>query len=149
VRSLRSGQFASSNPRSILVAGAFGYRAADPDGVEVGVFGWADPTSGLVDNARTALNQVLGLVLPNSSLRRIPNHWGVIPPGYEVTLAKAGDFFVGFPNGATRGQRVYASTLDGTPFSGETPDSVPTPWFVIADAAPGELTVISSWSYQQ
>lgn len=146
MRNLRSGQFASNNPRSILVAGAFGFRAADPDGVDVGVFAWADPTTGLVDNVQTSINQLLGLVLPNSALRRIPGNWGVIPPGYEVTLAKAGDFFVAFPNGATRGQRVYASTLDGTPFSGETPDCVPTPWIVISDAAPGELSVVSSWS---
>lgn len=146
MRSPRSGQFASSNPRTILLAGALAYRAAGPEGVEIGVFGWADPENGLADNVRTAVRQRLGLVLPQSGFRTIPPLWDVIPPGYEVSLAVAGDFWVRFPGGATAGQRVYASILDGMPLSGETPNSEPTPWVVMTSAGPGEMSIISSWS---
>lgn len=149
MRNLRAGQFASSNPRSILLAGALAYRANSPDGVQVGVFGWADPETGLVDNTRTLSRQRLGLILPISGFRTIPRLWDIIPPGYEVTIASAGDFLVSFPNGAVIGQGVYASLLDGSPVSGETSGTEVTPWVVMQNAAPGELCVISSWSRMQ
>lgn len=146
MRNLRAGQFASSNPRSILLAGPLAYRAGGPDGVEVGLFGWADPATGTVENARTDASQRLGLILPIHLFRTIPKLWGVLPPGYEVTLATAGDFLVSFPNGALAGQRVYANLLDGSPVSGDTAGTELTPWTVMQDAAPGELCIISSWS---
>jgi len=149
VRNLRAGQFASSNPRSVLLAGALAYRADGPDGVQVGVFGWADPNTGLVDNVRTLSRQRLGLILPIIGFRTIPRLWDVIPPGYEVTLASAGDFVVSFPGGAVVGQDVRASLLDGSPVSGETSGTEGTPWVVMQNAAPGELCVISSWSRMQ
>lgn len=149
MRNLRAGQFASSNPRSILLAGALAYRANGPDGVQVGVFGFADPDTGLVENARTLTRQRLGLVLPLAGFRTIPRFWDIIPPGYEVTLASAGDFLISFPGGAIAGQDVYASLLDGSPVSGETLGTEITPWVVMHDAAPGELCIISSWSRMQ
>jgi hypothetical protein len=149
VRNLRAGQFASSNPRSVLLAGALAYRASAPDGVEVGIFGWADPETGIVDNAKTSSRCRLGLILPLTGFRPIPRLWNVIPPGYEVTLASAGDFYIQFPGGAILGQRVYAATLDGTPVSGETAGTEITPWVVMQNAAPGELCIISSWSHLQ
>lgn len=148
-RNARSGQFASSNPRSVLLARALAYRANGPDGVQVGVFGWADPNTGLVDNARAIPRQRLGLVLPLIGFRTIPRLWDIIPPGYEVTMASAGDFLVSFPGGAIVGQNVYASLLDGSPVSGDTPGTEITPWVVMQNAAPGELCVISSWSRMQ
>jgi hypothetical protein len=147
VRNLRAGQFASINPRSILLAGALAYRANGPDGVQVGIFGWADPDTGLAENARTEARQRLGLVLPLYGFRPLPHTLDVVPPGYEVSLATAGDFLVAFPGGAIAGQPVYALLLDGTPISGETPDAEITPWVVMQNASPGELCVISSWSH--
>lgn len=149
MRNLRAGQFASSNPRSILLAGALAYRANGPEGVQVGIFGWANADTGLVDNLRTSPADRLGLILPVSGFRPLPRFIDVIPPGYEVTLATAGDFLVAFPNGAVIGQRVYANPLDGSPVSGNTPGSEITPWVVMHNAAPGELCVISSWSHMQ
>jgi hypothetical protein len=149
VRNLRAGQFASSNPRSILLAGALAYRASVPDGLQVGIFGFADPDTGFVDNARTSLRSRCALVLPIVQYRALPHHADIIPPGYEVTLATAGDFLVAFPGGAIAGQRVYASILDGSPVSGETPGTEITNWVAMHNAAPGELCVISSWSHMQ
>jgi hypothetical protein len=91
----------------------------------------------------------LGLVLPIINFRTLPRLWGVIPPGYEITLATAGDFLVAFPGGAAVGQRVYATILDGSPVSGETPGTEITPWVAMQNAAPGELCVISSLSHFQ
>jgi hypothetical protein len=128
-----------------MLAGAAALRSNDSDGLEVGVFGWAD-ASGLVSNTKLSGVQRLGLILPLMSFRPVPPMWGVVPPGYQVTLATAGDFYVRFPNGAEQGQPVYASLFDGTPISGETPDADLTPWTVIARCAPGGLAIISTWS---
>lgn len=95
------------------------------------------------------MRQRLALVLPILSYRALPRTADTIPPGYEVTLATAGDFFVAFPGGAIAGQRVYASILDGSPVSGDTPGTEITPWVAMQNAAPGELCVISSWSHMQ
>lgn len=149
MRNLRAGQFASSNPRSILLAGALANRANGPDGVSVGVFGWVDPDTGLVDNVRQHSRSQLGLVLPILGYRPLPRVLDIIAPGYEVTLASAGDFLVYFPGGAIAGQDVYASLLDGTPVSGNTAGTEITPWVVMHNAAPGELCIISSWSRMQ
>lgn len=120
-------------------------QASGDDGVEVGAFAWANPSTGRVENTRYSVDHPIGLVLPLAGHVTVPRFWGVIPPGYEITLAVSGDFFVVFPNGATRGQRVYASIFDGTPISGETPDAQATPWYVLNEAAPGGLAIISTW----
>lgn len=145
MRNQRSGQFASRNPRVALLAGPLLLQAWGDEGVEVGVFAWADIDTGRVENVRHNPNHPLGFVLPVANFETIPRFWGVIPPGYQITLATRGDFFTVFPNGATAGQRVYASIFDGTPISGETADAQITPWYVVTDAAPGGLAIISTW----
>lgn len=141
----RSGQFASRNPRVTLLAGPLLLQAWGDEGVEVGVFAWVDPDTGHVENVRRSSDHPIGFVLPVANFETIPRFWGVIPPGYQITLATRGDFFTIFPNGATRGQQVYASIFDGTPISGETADAQITPWYVVTDAAPGGLAIISTW----
>lgn len=128
-----------------MLAGSIALRSGDSEGVEVGVFGWAD-SNGLVSNTKFSGEQRLGLVLPLMSFRPVPPMWGVVPPGYQITLATAGDFYVCFPNGADVGQPVYASLFDGTPISGETPDAELTPWTVVVGCMPGGLAIISTWS---
>lgn len=145
MRNPRAGQFASNNPRVLLLSGSLPLRSWSDDGVEVGVFAWANPDTGNVDNVRYNANHPLGFVLPLANFVTIPRLWGIIPPGYEVTLATKGDFFTVFPNGATCGQQVYASVFDGTPISGETSGAQATPWYVVTDAAPGGLAIISTW----
>lgn len=145
MRNVRAGQFASNNPRVMLLAGPLALQSWGEDGVEVGVFAWVNPNTGRVENTRYNADQPLGLVMPMANYEPISRFQGIIPPGYEVTLASRGDFFVVFPNGATLGQQVYASIFDGTPISGETADTQVTPWFVATDAAPGGLAIISTW----
>jgi hypothetical protein len=127
-----------------MLAGSVALRAASEDGLEVGVFGWAD-ANGMVSNTKFSGIQRLGLVLPLMSFRPVPPMWGVVPPGYQVTLATAGDFFVCFPGGAEPGAPVYASLFDGTPISGETPDADLTPWTVVNGCGSGGLAIISTW----
>jgi hypothetical protein len=144
------GAFASRNPRSALVAGGGFFRAADPDGVIMARFAWANPETGLASSERVTANDLLGFVQP------VPGYWRMmvregryIRPGLPVTLFAGGDFWARFADGALMGQRVYASILDGAVISGEAYDAEPTPWFVVTNAAPGELAVISTWSVPQ
>lgn len=128
-----------------MLAGPVALRSAEEDGLEVGVFGWVN-ADGLVSNTKLLDSQRLGFVLPLMSFRPVPPLWGVVPPGYQVTLATAGDFFACFPGGAEPGAPVYASLFDGTPISGETPDAELTPWTVVIGCPPGGLAIISTWS---
>jgi len=129
-----------------MLAGSIALRAGGSEGLEPGVFGWAD-NEGLVSNTKSLFGvQRLGLVLPIMNFRPVPPMWGVVPPGYQVTLAIAGDFYVGFPDGAEQGYPVYASLFDGTPISGETPDAELTPWTIVIGCPPGGLALISTWS---
>ena len=128
-----------------MLAGPLALRAWGSEGVEVGVFAWANLSTGQVENVKYSSDQQIGLVMPMYNSAPIPRFWGVVPPGYQITMATRGDFFVVFPNGATVGQQVYASVFDGTPFSGETADADATPWYVMTDAAPGGLAIISTW----
>lgn len=114
------------------------YRAG-VNGLRTGVFAWADPETGRADNSRTSDAQILGFVLAQRATRFVPS-------GYQITLSSAGDFWALFAAGANAGDRVYASTVDGSVISGETDDAELTPWFVASNAAPGQCAIISTWS---
>jgi hypothetical protein len=143
-----AGAFASCNPRAVILAGVASFRAADPDGLAVGVFGWGDVDTGRAANERTNPEQLLGFVLPVydgcAPVRRTFTRT-YIRPGYQVTMCSAGDFWTRFPAGAEPGQRVYASLVDGAPISGYAADSELTPWTVVTAAAPGDLAIISTY----
>lgn len=128
------------------------FRAADPDGLAVGCFGWADPLSQLASNSKPNDTSLLGFVMPTrGGWQRVlmtPARQ-YIRPGIEVTLASAGDFYCFFPYGALIGQPVYASILDGTPISGYSDNAQLTPWSVCTNVAPGEIAIISTWSKYQ
>ncbi len=143
------GAFASCNPRAVTLAGVASFRAADPDGLAVGVFGWADPETGLAANERTDPRQLLGFVLPVyngvCAIRRTHTR-AYVRPGYGVTLCAAGDFWARFDAGAQAGQPVYASLVDGAVISGYAAGAELTPWFVATNAGPGGLAIITTWS---
>jgi len=145
-----AGAFASCNPRTQVLAGMAALRAADPDGVALGRFGWADLSSGTVASERTASDQKLGFVIPVCSdwykvyRSTVGEAW--LRPGIEVTVCVRGDFWGFFPNGAIRGQPVYANPLDGTLISGYDPAGELTPWSVVTDVDAGGLAIITSWS---
>lgn len=144
-----AGAFASTNPRSVLLAGGGSFRAADPDGVYMARFAWADVETGFAYSVQIA-GGMLGFVQPYPGyLWRVVREGRIIRPGYGVTMFANGDFYARFAGGAEGGARVYASTLDGSPISGEADDAEITPWWVAAGCAPGELAIISTWSIPQ
>lgn len=143
------GAFASDNPRTSLLAGPLQWRASDPDGLAVARFGWASKATGRAANIRTDATDLLGFVLPIiATWQRVRVDLGrfYIRPGLEVTLCSRGDFYARFPDGAQRGQPVYASTLDGSPISGYAADAELTQWSVVTSCGPGQLAIISTWS---
>lgn len=145
----REGWFATDNPRANIVAGAGALVAADPDGCAVAQFAWVDSAGHMVSNQRPFDAAPLGFVFPvrgDWRLAYLAQHRKWIRPGLPVTLMARGEFWCRFPNGALSGARVYASTLDGTPLSGQADDSQETPFYVATSAAPGQLAIISSWS---
>jgi hypothetical protein len=143
------GAFASNNPRVVALAGVASFRAAEPNGLAVGVFGWGDVATGYADNERTDAAQLLGFVCPvwgGTHPVRLTRTRVYIRPGYQVTLARAGDFWAAFDGGARAGDQVYARTVDGAAVSGYAADAEPTPWYVVNDAPPGGLAIISTYS---
>lgn len=141
------GAFASPNPRAVLLAGSSSFVAAEPNGLRVARFAWADVDTGVASNARTGPTQLLGFVLPvanGTTAVRVSRGQRFIRPGVAVTLMRSGDFWVKFERGAIPGQRVYASQVDGAAISGEADGAEITPWFVVTYAAPGELATIST-----
>lgn len=124
-----AGDFASSNPRSVVLAGPGGL-VAGPAGVTVGKFAWAQPSAS-ADTDATIVNNfgsgnVLGFVhreqqaLITAYLAESSN---VVPEGFEVTLHNGGDFFATNmgPNPSVPGQAVYARYSDGSAFVGSAP----------------------------
>lgn len=123
------GDFASSNPRSVVLAGPGGL-VAGASGVTVGKFAWVEPstesdTDGSIVN-NYGSGPVTGFVhrdqqglitnyLQESSL--------MVPTGFMVTLHNGGDFFAKNmgPNPSVPGQPVYARYSDGAVFTGSAP----------------------------
>lgn len=143
------GEFANFNPFVSMPQAAAMAIAAQPDGVPVARFGWYDTRTGFVSCRRTGDGQVPGFVRQvYGPLQAIYFRNGLrwLRPGVPVTLYTRGDFWVRFPGGAQQGDQVYCGLLDGSVISGYAQDAVPTPWRVVNSAAPGELTIITSWS---
>lgn len=169
------GAFASYNPRFQIQAGPGGL-VGEPNGVAIGRFGWADLDTGLVYSSRQAAENLLGFVYRTPpGWRR--TYWDAVRRafisrgGFELTLARRGDFWMRFPAGAYPGQNVWANPLDGTALAlprnvvSWTADSTVitadstlatadgstgyelTPWQVVSYAAPGDLAIITSWSF--
>lgn len=140
------GFFASPSPYAVQVGGPIAFRAGS-DGLAVARFGWGDVVSGLVDNVRSNPAQVLAYVFPavnGNSPVRVCRGVRFARPGVGVTLMRSGDYWVRFLGGAQAGQIVYASSVDGTAISGFTVGAEATPWFVVTNAAPGGLAIIST-----
>lgn len=161
-------------PFASALAGAGAFRAA-PGGVLQGRFGYGGASSGLVYNAQQDASDALGVVVPLRSINTA--NGGVIggPPalggpiaswswqtfdraarswrmraGLVVTLMSAGNFWLRFDSGAVYGQTVYASTIDGSAFSGDpgrTFPAIETPFTVCSDARPGSLAIVSSTAH--
>lgn len=132
-------------------AGPAGSLRAGQSGVSIGRFGWADQ-SGAVRNQRSSPNDLIGLVLPQIGpgvdWRRVfydeETQTYKIREGMNMAMLASGIYQVQFPDGAVPGQAVYANPLDGTAFSGYSPDGELAPWSVVTAARPGEIAIIST-----
>lgn len=131
------GDFASTNPYHTVLAGE-GALKAGADGVVIGAFAWADPSTGLVSNKQVQ-NGILGFVRrDNTALitQYLAESSLIIPAGFGITLYDGGDFWARFEGGATVGQKVFASIADGSVVAADTApaDTVDT-GFVVASSA--------------
>jgi len=112
-----AGDFASSNPRTTVLAGPGGFVAGTA-GVATGHFAWIGEDSVTVYNHGTATNSPAGFVhreqqaLIQTYLAEYGNN---VPAGFFVTLHNEGDFWatVGGSTAATLGAAVYANYSDG------------------------------------
>lgn len=147
-----AGDFASANPRSSVV-GHEGTFVAGTGGVTVARFGWE--VNGLVTNAGTGVPT--GFVGRRQAGALITTYLAetgnIVPPGFEITLFKDGDFWVEITVAvATKGQKVFASLTTGQIQPGAAGATiagyVETPWSIASfptggTGAVGELAVMS------
>lgn len=113
------GDFASSNPRSAVLAYE-GQLVAGTGGATVGRFAWAD-ANGKVLNSR-ASNAIPSGFIHREQQALITAFLGeatmLVPVGLGVTVMMAGDFFAKSKTNFTRGQKVFASVSDGSVSTG-------------------------------
>ena len=113
------GDFASANPRASLLTNDGGSLIAGPDGVTIGQFAWVSA------DGRTVTNQGQYPAQPDGFVHRdqqglltqyLQAAGTLIPPGFPVTLMRAGDFLDknAGPSSITRQSTLYASYLDGS-----------------------------------
>lgn len=144
-------------PYASVVAGPWALTAG-PDGVQIGVFGWADPDTGQVSNTQIA-GGLLGFVLPVVGMynwqRAFPQKPAIgcgppaliLRPGMQCMLAAQGDFLTRFALGAQAGQQVFADPVTGAPYGGNPGGAVPTHWTVMQNACGCEAVLrISSFA---
>ncbi len=112
-----AGDFASANPRAVVLAGPGGLIAG-AGGVTVGKFAWVD------DDGVTALSHGTATKAPDGFVHReqqalIQNYLAEsgmnVPAGFPVTLHNAGDFWakVTGANAAAIGSAIYADYATG------------------------------------
>ncbi|MCH7381615.1 MULTISPECIES: hypothetical protein [Acinetobacter] len=142
-----AGDFASNNPRAVLLAGE-GALVAGASGAVVGRFAWA--VNGVVSNAGSGKPQGFihreNQALITTWLAEASN---VIPQGLPLTIHVAGDFWAQTLTNATVGQKVYASLTTGevkTDATGATVAGyIETDWLVASAASANELIKITTW----
>ena len=146
------GDFASANPRQSALGGAYDFRAGK-DGIMAGRFAWVDS-----DNVTVTQAQPLNAKKPNGFVHRDMNAMMIgymdeatmqYASGLPIDLFTQGDFYARSSNGGKRGQKVYASTKDGTILcdaTGVAHDGfIETDWYCALTANAGELVIISSY----
>ena len=113
------GDFASANPRASTLTTDGGALIAGAAGVTIGQFAWIAADGRTVTNQGQYPNQPDGFVHRDQQgllTQYLQAAGSVIPPGFPVTLMRAGDFLdknTG-PSSITRYSTLYASYLDGS-----------------------------------
>jgi hypothetical protein len=117
-----AGDFASNNPWASFDAGPGALVAGSPNGVSTGLFAWVtkpsdpDGTPAIVQN--NGFGSVSGFVPRRQQAlitKFLANAGVVIPPGFQMDLMIAGDFWV-VNNGTSEalpGQKCYATFANG------------------------------------
>lgn len=156
-------------PFHSVLAGEGAWRAG-VGGVLQGRFGWGNPATNSVFNTPTTAQDSLGLVIPMESINyasggvvggparfggpaaqwtwqtfdRLARAWRT-RQGIVVTLMDAGNFWLRFAGGASYGDTVYASMVDGSAISGVADGAVATAFKVCGDSCGcGSLVQVSS-----
>lgn len=147
------GHPASTSP-IIAAAGGPGAFKATTAGVTIATFVFrttADPK--IVTNvAPTSTTKPVGFIqnLAQAIIAPGQSNSMLIRGGVEISPKVGGDFWVKSSTVATVGQKVFASTTDGTIATGAAGATVAghveTDWYVSQGAAVGDLVIISSWS---
>jgi hypothetical protein len=156
----QAGDFASSNPRAVLLAGP-GSLVAAAAGVVIGCFAWAssagaDIETGETDLYNTVTNSGSGVPTGFVHLEQqglittfLAEAGTTIQAGSMVTLHVAGDFWVKTATAATLGQKIFASNTDGsvkTAAAGATVTGyTETKWYVMSAGAVGDVIKMSSY----
>lgn len=148
------GDFADSNPRSVMQAGPGGLIAG-PLGVTAGRFAWVDTVTGIVTNAQPVAGPNalrIGFVTIHQSALNV--NWPstasglAVQGGQEITVHEAAGVWVKFAAAANTNQKVFVNTADGTVQAGAAgaaiAGAVETPFFVNSVAAAGEVAKIST-----
>jgi hypothetical protein len=120
-----AGDFASSNPRTSVLAGEGGLIAG-PGGVTVGNFAWNN--NGIVQSYGTAPNAPDGIVHREMQAliqTYLAESGANIPEGFMVTLFNEGDFWVknNSASATTMNEAVYARYSDGAAVPGSSAPS--------------------------
>ena len=146
------GDFASVNPRHSALSVPGGY-VAGPNGVTVGLFAWADTSTGtILANTGSGLPTCFIHRDMNTLITAYPSEFGMtIPAGFGVgEMFDAGDFWVkNAGSGAvTIGMKAFANTTNGTisfAATGTTvTGSVETKWYAKTAGAAGEIIKMSN-----
>jgi hypothetical protein len=108
---------------------------AGPNGVQLGIFGWADPNTGEVSNQYIP-GGALGFVLPVRQMwnwqRAYPQCTPPYPPGIilrpgmQCVLAAIGDFLTRFPLGGEAGNQVWTDPNTGQPYAASAGENLST-----------------------
>ena len=118
------GDFASANPRSVVLAGPGGL-VSGPNGVVIGKFGWVESDFRTVNSFGSAPAAPDGFIDRPSNMPQalITQFLGIatqlVPQGMPVTLHRSGDFWAKNlgPAALTRGAQIYAGYADGGIYS--------------------------------
>lgn len=148
------GDFASLNPCASYPAGE-GALVAGSGGAKIGSFGWVQADGQTVLNvppsgSTAAPDGFIHRDLTGQIASIFDESTMLIPEGFPVTLMTAGDYWATSATAAARGQKVFASTTDGSASTGAAgatvAGSVETQFSAANACAAGELVKISTWS---